>query len=303
MKRNLVNYPLISIAIVTYNQKEYLKECISSCLAQSYPNFELIISDDFSTDGTKEYLQEVEKTDGRIKVVYSDVNTGITKNYNRACKSCLGIWIKPIAGDDKLDPDCLLSFYEYSLGNNFDVIFSDCISFSKTNTEAKIYKPCGSFIKANKENKSRLLLVKNRLNAPTCFIKRQVLVHLGYADERFVMLEDYPLWLKICQAGFNFGYLPEVLVYYRTDESTYNNIEKIGHLLYFKSVYDFQKSEIWPQLTGIDKLKIIDDWAFYTQRRLWLTYFKNRKSFPYNFYSLIFLPFRVFTLLNRFLKR
>ena len=39
-------YPLVSIAIITYNQKEYLKECIDSCLKQDYPNFEIVVADD-----------------------------------------------------------------------------------------------------------------------------------------------------------------------------------------------------------------------------------------------------------------
>lgn len=54
-------YPLVSIAIITYNQKEYLRECIESCLSQDYPNIEIVIADDCSTDGTQAMLRDYER--------------------------------------------------------------------------------------------------------------------------------------------------------------------------------------------------------------------------------------------------
>jgi len=50
--------PLVSVAVITYNQKLYLEECINSILSQDYPNMEIVIADDASTDGTHEMLDK-----------------------------------------------------------------------------------------------------------------------------------------------------------------------------------------------------------------------------------------------------
>ena len=53
-----MTYPLVSIVVVTYNQSKYIIECIESILLQDYPNKEIIVVDDCSTDNTKEILSE-----------------------------------------------------------------------------------------------------------------------------------------------------------------------------------------------------------------------------------------------------
>ena len=56
-----MDLPFISVAIITYNQKVFLEECIESILNQDYPNFEIIVADDCSQDGTKEMLLDYDK--------------------------------------------------------------------------------------------------------------------------------------------------------------------------------------------------------------------------------------------------
>ena len=59
--------PLVTIIMPTYNRKHLIKRAIDSCLNQTYENFELIVCDDHSTDGTEEYIAELRKADSRIK--------------------------------------------------------------------------------------------------------------------------------------------------------------------------------------------------------------------------------------------
>lgn len=88
---NRDQYPLVSIITGYYNRKENLKESVQSILDQDYPNFEFIIFDDCSTDGTTELLQEF--SDTRLKVLKFTSNHGFTKGMIRAISETQGQFI------------------------------------------------------------------------------------------------------------------------------------------------------------------------------------------------------------------
>lgn len=97
---------LVSIAIITYNQKEFLRECIESCLEQDYKNTEIVVADDGSTDGTQDMLREYEKKyPGKFVLRLSGKNQGITKNSNLAHFACSGKYIAWMGGDDLMSPN------------------------------------------------------------------------------------------------------------------------------------------------------------------------------------------------------
>lgn len=78
-----IEQPLVSVCIITYNQKKFLRECIESVLAQDYPNIEIIVGDDASTDGTQEMLREFETTyPDKFVLRLAKINMGITCNSN-----------------------------------------------------------------------------------------------------------------------------------------------------------------------------------------------------------------------------
>jgi len=100
------NVPLVSVAIITYNQKEFLIEAIESVLEQDYPNIEIVVADDHSTDGTAEILREyADKNHGKFVLRIADKNMGITKNSNAAHFACSGKYIAWLGGDDLMHKD------------------------------------------------------------------------------------------------------------------------------------------------------------------------------------------------------
>lgn len=92
-----------SILVPTWNKLEYLKYTINSLLDQNYENFELIISDDFSTDGTSDYLSHLK--DKRVKVVKPPFKLTQTKNYEFILGHAIGEWISIIGDDDGVLPN------------------------------------------------------------------------------------------------------------------------------------------------------------------------------------------------------
>ena len=77
----------VSIIILNYNGEKFLKECISSVLVQSYSEFELILFDNNSTDGSIKFIKE-NFHDKRLKIVESAVNLGFAAGNNEALKHC-----------------------------------------------------------------------------------------------------------------------------------------------------------------------------------------------------------------------
>lgn len=91
---------LVSVVIASYNQKNVISETVLSVLAQTYKNLEIIISDDGSTDGTRELLESMAITDPRIKLHLQEKNLGITSNYNFLVNHATGFYVALFSGDD-----------------------------------------------------------------------------------------------------------------------------------------------------------------------------------------------------------
>jgi glycosyltransferase involved in cell wall biosynthesis len=93
--------PLISVAIIAYNQRKFLGELLDSVLTQDYPNLEVIVADDASTDGTSELREEYErKHPGRVIWLFAKTNGGVTANANAGLQRCTGEYFCLVGGDD-----------------------------------------------------------------------------------------------------------------------------------------------------------------------------------------------------------
>jgi glycosyltransferase involved in cell wall biosynthesis len=101
--------PLVSVITPFYNTAEYLSECIESVLGQSYSEFEYILVDNCSTDGSREIAESYARRDQRIRLVRFPEFVSQLKNYNRALKKISGLskYCKIVQADDFIFPECL----------------------------------------------------------------------------------------------------------------------------------------------------------------------------------------------------
>ncbi|MFT5291873.1 MAG: glycosyltransferase involved in cell wall biosynthesis [Planctomycetota bacterium] len=94
--------------MITYNHKRWIREAIESVLAQEFQDFEIVVGDDVSTDGTTEIVAEYAARDPRVRLLPSDKNLGGRKNFARTYSACRGEFINALDGDDYfLDPQKL----------------------------------------------------------------------------------------------------------------------------------------------------------------------------------------------------
>jgi glycosyltransferase involved in cell wall biosynthesis len=99
--------PRVSIAVPVFNGDNYIAEAMESVLAQSYGDFEVIISDNGSTDSTEEICRRYVERDPRVHYYRSDVNRGVYWNFRRALEPAQGGYFMWLAHDDKLAPEFL----------------------------------------------------------------------------------------------------------------------------------------------------------------------------------------------------
>jgi glycosyltransferase involved in cell wall biosynthesis len=93
-------YPLVSIVLATYNGERFLKEQLESILVQTYPNIEVIVVDDCSSDNTISILKEFVEKDRRIKIFINEENIGYVRNFEKGLRLASGSYIAPSDQDD-----------------------------------------------------------------------------------------------------------------------------------------------------------------------------------------------------------
>lgn len=140
----LMEQCLISIVVPAYNVENFIKRTIESICSQTYKNLEIIIVDDGSIDGTKGVIEEISKTDNRIKV-FSKTNEGVTKARLYGVEKAHGEWIGFVDADDLIAPN----MYETLLANavKYKADISHCGYEKIFNDKTKKYYGTKSIVK------------------------------------------------------------------------------------------------------------------------------------------------------------
>ena len=217
------NHPLVSVAVIAYKSSDTIIETLDSIAAQTYPNIELIVSDDGSPDNTVQVAQDwindhVERF-LRTKVITVEKNTGVTGNYIRAEQNCSGEWIKNIDGDDLLVPTAIADYVDCAQKHpEFDIIYSRIKVFGLTEEEGEEYVKRYDFSFFEKTKEEKYEMAKNICIVPpmAAFINRSRVHDLGLKyDMRIPMMEDRPWMLNAIKLGANFGFLDKAIYLYR----------------------------------------------------------------------------------------
>lgn len=194
----------ISVIVTCYNQEKYIAECLKSLESQYIKNFEVIIVNDGSTDGSIKIIAEYVDKYKNFHLI-NQKNKGVVLSRNEAIKKARGKYIYPLDADDKIAPTTLKEAYEAIENKKGDIITSKVELFGQKTGEMIL--PC-----PNKINLSR----KNCLVSAALFRKRDFIKCGGY-DKKFNHgLEDYDLWLNMV---FNYNLkiyrIPHILFFYR----------------------------------------------------------------------------------------
>ena len=221
---------LVSVPVITYNSAQTIIETLESIKAQTYPNIELIISDDCSKDNTvalcQDWLEKNKERFTRTVLLTVEKNTGVAGNCNRASAVCTGEWKKGIAGDDIMLPNCIKDCMDY-VAEHPDVIFlfGRMEGFGRPKEEVDEYmNRCfdySFFDLSADEQYHRLVFKGNCIPAPAVFYNIERVRELNITnDERIPMVEDYPKWMNVTKKGIKLYGLDKTIVRYRLSENS-----------------------------------------------------------------------------------
>lgn len=229
----------VSIITPYYNSKQYFDATFKSVLSQTYQDWEWIVVDDCSTDGSHDYLVDLSKKDKRIKIVFSETNVGTAGSRNIALKIATGRYITFLDSDDILDPNYLESQLDFIKDNG--PLISAGYRRQAEHTCTDFYVP--------EETDYKKALRGNPLSCLTTMYDRSVIDDL-YFDETYNRHEDYIFWLTILKRGIvakgNHKVLATYVIHSNSKNSNKSKLVKSMYRVYHESQgFNWLKSWIY----------------------------------------------------------
>ena len=250
--------PLVSVIVVAYNSSKYILGTLQSIYNQTYQNIELIVTDDHSTDDTvfvcKNYRNQYGNRFVRTEIVESLVNTGVSANDNRGLMASSGEWIKYIAGDDLLEPDCIEKFVKYISKYDAGFVFSNINQLiNGVISKQPVPNQAIAFFKLSAEEQYKRLIEDGiAINlSPSAFIKASILKQNPF-DERFKFQDDYPKFVDLTKKGVKLHFMDEYTTTYRMTDSLSNSYSRFYSPKFMDSEYLFYLMVRKPELERFD---------------------------------------------------
>lgn len=200
--------PLVSVVIPVFNGVNYLRDAIESVFAQTYPNIELIVVDDGSTDSTWEIIESYGE---RVCAIHKD-NGGVASALNMGIRQASGGFVAWLSHDDLFLPDKIAMQISFLKGHpEFGLCYTDFEIINASGERLKIYRaPWYSSAEL-----PRRFLSDMHINGSTVLMRKSCFERTGGFNDRLPHTQDLDMWLRIAEQS-ELGHLAEVLVKFRS---------------------------------------------------------------------------------------
>jgi glycosyltransferase involved in cell wall biosynthesis len=192
--------PTVSVIIPSYNHEKFIRECVQSVLDQTYQDFEIIITDDGSTDHTVDIIESF--SDPRIKLFKHPKNKGVCVAANNCLQNASGNYVAWLSSDDAWYPEKLAVQVDY-LDEHTEI----GVVFGKVVWVDEYGNPIDKFPYLNVydvENRTRyewlreFFMIGNCLSLPCSLVRRECFSETGMFDPVLAGVPDLDLWVRIC---------------------------------------------------------------------------------------------------------
>jgi len=213
--------PAISVVLPVFNAEHYVREAVESILAQSFTDFELIIINDGSTDGSSAILQELAASDARVLLI-ERANGGLVSALNEGIERARANLIARMDADDVAMPERLALQHARMLTSP---------QLGVLGSFMRLIDASGRIIRLadypiTEADTARFLEKGCPLAHPTVIMRRKAVVEVGGYRTAFAHCEDYDLWLRISERGFGIANLPKPLLNYRIHGTNVSSVHR-----------------------------------------------------------------------------
>jgi glycosyltransferase involved in cell wall biosynthesis len=280
--RTAADYPLVSIVISAYNHESFVKIAINSVMEQTYPNIELIVFDDGSTDRTGEKIQECCSQYGeKIRFIQQE-NQGLVKTLNSGIKLSKGKYWCQLASDDLMKKENIRMKVELLENSpDFDAVCSDAFCLNPDQT----YTPM--MPEKEKPDPVRITHLRDIFRVKIFFaglmFRKSVFDRIGYFDETLRYSEDLEMKLRLLLYA-QVGYIDEPLLVWRSHAS---NTSKEKAIIRREKIMAYEKIFSLPEMKHQWKLrrKIVGD-EYYKYGRFLATSYQADRDHTSSWYLL-----------------
>ena len=203
--------PKISVIMSVYNNDQYLDEAIQSILNQTCSDFEFIITNDGSSDRSKEIIDRYAKLDNRIVKIDNVKNLGLTKSLNNMIDIAKGDFIARMDGDDISHS---MRFEEqmktFEQNKDVDIVFCNTFYIDRKGNEV-----CPSWRPRDTARIIKTMPLHCYIPHPTVILKKEIFSKHGKYNENYLIAQDWELWLRLIKEKSHFFFLKKTLLDYR----------------------------------------------------------------------------------------
>lgn len=292
---------LVSIVVCSYNQGKYIRECLDSVKAQTYPNIQLIVADDASPDNSVQVFENWLSENNYPAITnFHQKNTGLATVLNECIKLIEGKYVKVIAADDFLHPEaiekCVAELEKR--GQDYGMVFTDTYGIDENSNSIPDIADYNSLGNIDKDDFRKLLIKGNRVAALTVVMTKEALIKTGEYKSDY-LVEDYYRWLKI-NALYYIAYIPEKLAYYRIHGENISTSKKQRidtETLILQMMFDKNGD-------AKDKINDKTQKSYFTGEKISSEYSKAYQQYPYHIKRLkIAIQYKLPVSLYKFLSK
>ncbi|MEJ0056472.1 MAG: glycosyltransferase [Bacteroidota bacterium] len=207
-----MNTPLVSVICLAYNHEEFVEEAIRSVQHQTYPNIELIVIDDHSTDSSASVIRRILPGLSNTHFISLPSNLGNCKAFNQGLKQAKGDFVIDLSADDLLLPQRVEKGVHafQQAGDNVGVNFTDAELIDKNGETLGFHSERFPHPTVPQGNIYAEVLSRYFINSPSMMIRKKVFDTLDGYDESLAY-EDFDFWVRSARL-FDYSYIPDVLI-------------------------------------------------------------------------------------------
>jgi glycosyltransferase involved in cell wall biosynthesis len=207
----MASLPLVTVIITTYNYAHTVGFAIDSALAQDYPELEVLVVDNCSTDATPELVERY-RPDPRFRYIRNESNIGMVPNHNKGLREARGQYVVFLSADDFLLPGHVLGSYRFLRDHpEIDVLYASTFFVDESGRFIGLRQMSGQPIGAYTGGRNEFAALFTDgcyICFPTMLMRRDLFERFGELDEA-IKAADYEIVLRWAANGVRFAYLPE----------------------------------------------------------------------------------------------